>query len=747
MTYVVFHPGRRCASAVLAILLLFLLVPATRSAAQEHVSGRVFDAVGHVPLPSVVVSSGDAHTFTDEAGRFSIGPIEAGATVTFLRVGYRTVELPYEAGMGPLEVHLERKPVALSEIAVEARAGEMLASGTSLAVQHADRELIESSGGTSVAESLDRLEGVSTSFTGAWGTRVSLRGLAGERVAVLLDGNRVSRACTYGMDQGLATVDPSTVERVEIVSGPGSALYGSGNVGGVINVVTRRAPRDGGLGAEVRVGGSSGVPGGSLGLSLGQSFGDVVLDGSVDGASYADYRNPEGDVAGSSFRQLTADLRADWTPASSQLFSLKGQYYAGRDIGWPMRGGAEIPEETRRSLSADWSMQRTGSVEGLSARAFFQRLDHHMVMSMIMPGMNGMTMTSLTDATSFSETSGGRAQARLRPAAAVRADVGVEVTHLLAEGTRWTERQMGMNAPQDLVFRTWPGVRILDVGAFAQSGWDVSERLTLNAGLRMDRVRRDADEAPGLTEWIPTGNLGFRLALVDGLHLRASAGAGYRTPDPLELYGLGLKPDGFVYRGSPDLDTERSLNTEATLAFERDRFDVSVTGFRNRLDDLVVPVLAGDSIAGRPVREYRGLGESTFTGLSSALSVQAGSGFTLGGSATWTRGEDPGTGDALPMVPPLEGGVTVRRDVGTVLRWMEVEWTGAARQDRVYEPAGEQPTEGWSVTHVRAAFEVAGTRVVTGVENVFDELYRSHLDPISLYRPGRNAFVRLSRTF
>jgi len=358
-----------------------------------------------------------------------------------------------------------------------------------------------------------------------------------------------------------------------------------------------------------------------------------------------------------------------------------------------------------------------------------------------------MQMSSLTDAVSFSETAGARAQARLRPLEGVQADVGVEMTHLLAEGTRWTERQMGQNAPQEINFRTWPGVRILDVGAFAQSEFAVADRLTLSAGARVSGVRRDADDAPSVTEWIPTGNVGLRFEVAEGLQFRSSVGAGFRTPDPLELYGLGLRPDGFVYRGSPDLQTERSFNTEATLALTRTRFDVSVTGFRNRLDDLVVPVLAGDTIAGRPVREYRGLGESTYTGASGSFEIRAGAGFTFMGNATLTRGEDAATGDALPLVPPLEGGIVVHRELGPTLRWVELEWTGAARQDRVYELAGEPETAAWSITNLRGGIEFAGTRMVVGVENIFDELYRGHLDPRTLYRPGRNLFLRMSRSF
>src|SRR5690606_13611402 len=115
-------------------------------------------------------------------------------------------------------------------ISVRGEAGE-IAAGTALAVATASRADLDASAATSVAGALRELEGVAVAGTGAWGSRAVLRGLGGERLAVMIDGSRVSRACTFGMDQGLATVDPATVERVEILSGPGSTLYGSGSIG------------------------------------------------------------------------------------------------------------------------------------------------------------------------------------------------------------------------------------------------------------------------------------------------------------------------------------------------------------------------------------------------------------------------------------------------------------------------------------------------------------------------------------
>lgn len=739
----------RRAAALASTLLATLLAPAGGWAQHSatRIAGTVVDASTGRPISAVAVTAGRSFTLTGSEGTFSLAVPVGVHQVTVERMGYGPLTLSLNA-LTPI-IRLDPAPYLLERIAVEVRRGEALAAGTALAVSAVERSGLDAVAGTSVAEALRLAEGVQDARVGSWGSRPVIRGLSGERVAVLIDGNRVNRACTFGMDQGLASVDPGSVERVEIVSGPGSALYGSGNVGGVINVVTRRPGWGHGTSGEVRMGASSAVPGASAGASLrsgGKRFG---WSAAVDAASYGDYRAPAGAVDGSSFRQITGDGKVDLRPSEAHLISLKGQRYAGRDIGWPMMKGANIPEETRTSLSVDygWQLAR-GTMDGVSLRAFRQKLDHHMTVDAVMQGAMG-PMTTRADATSFSTTSGARGQVRLLPGSRTQADVGIEVTRWFAEGTRWTESASGSMPPNTTTFRTWPGVAITDVGAFAQAEANVSSRITLSAGARVDRVNRDADDAPSAVETVLTGNAGIRAELGAGFGVRGSAGLGYRNPDPMELYGLALRPDGFVYRGNPDLATERGLNAEISLTWSGDRTSWSVTGFRNRLEDMVSLALVPDErVAGRPVREYVTVGSALFRGVTGSAEAEMGRGFQARASGAYTWAEDEASRDPMTGVPPLAGEVALRRSFrGGVVEWAEVEAQGADGQDRVSTRSGEKATPGYAVFHARLSLRAAGARITAGVENLLDREYRSHLDPATLFRPGRNLFLKVSRSF
>jgi hemoglobin/transferrin/lactoferrin receptor protein len=781
--------GVRRAFAALPVLLSVLAVavslsfPRVLDAQARPASGAVLEAESLRPLAGVLVRAGNRHTFTDEAGRFTVPAPEGVTSLSFERLGYAPLTVALEGWDG--RALLTPRPIALTELTVRSESRSELARGTALMVETVDRHQLHGRGHTSVAQSLAEAEGVSVAWTGSWGARPLLRGLGGERLAVLVDGNRVSRACNFGMDQGLATVDPATVERVEILTGPGSTLYGSGSVGGVINVVTRRPAADAPLSGEVRVNAGSAAPGGSVGGSMAARSGAFDVTGSADVSRFGDYRTPEAVVDGSSYRQGTFDLKGGWEPDPTRRLSLQLQAYEGREIGWPMSGHAEIPEEARRSLSADYAWQRGGTFDALSVRGYVQRVQHHMVMRMPMgsgmPGSGGMSggdgmpsaMMSTTDARSHATNSGARAQLRLLPSSRSHLDMGVDLMHVAAEGTRWIERPAmggmggmagmpsaggtpsmggmdGTAPPTQEIFRTWPAVRIVDLGLFAQGELRLTDRLALTAGARGDHVGRRAEGWDSSRDRVLTGNGGLRVELSPDWSMRASAGRGFRIPDATEYFGLALRPDGYVYRGNPELGTETSLNLEATLAHRRGPFTGSVTLFRNAMDGLIAPVaVPGEMVSGRPVRSYRNVDDALLVGGTFSMDVELHRRAALSAVVNHVRGEDRETGDYLPQLPPTEGSMALElRPFAAEDRWVELQFRGAARQSRNAVQMDEPETPGYGVLGLRGGVTALGVEWVGGVDNLLDRAYRSHVDPSpTLLRPGRNLFLSAVRRF
>lgn len=756
---------RGIAHATVFVLSSVLLVPirADDASAQavERRTGTVQARDSRTPLAGVLVGSGGFHSYSDSLGHFSVRVSDDTARVTFQRIGYQSRAIVAKS-LGSV-VTLVPSPTLLDVIAVSTSEANDLGQGSALGTSLFRRAEVSSRGGSSLAERMEGVEGVSLQRMGEWGSRALLRGLGGERVMVMVDGARVNRACTFGMDQGLSTVDPGTVERVEVLSGPGSTLYGSGNIGGVINVVTRRPVVSNGWSGELRAGGASAVPGASLGATLMLRRSRMDATASLDASDYSDYRTPVGRVSGSSYRDGTAAFAVGLAPTPSQRVAVSSSLYEGRDIGWPAMTGASIPSERRHSLALDYGWQAGHRLlDAFSARAVVQRLDHHMTIDMSMPmtsptGMP-MTMRSLTDARSHSVTSGGRGQLRLTPTSRSRLDMGLDLTIWDAEATRWNESQRytnaggTMGAPTSIVFRTWPAVRVSDLGLFSQGEFIATSRVSASAGVRLDRTGRTAETQASLTDWITTGNLGARLTLGGGFDVRGSTGWGYRIADPTELYGLALRPDGFIYRGTPTLLPETNRNVEATISYRAPRSTrgtaLSLTVFRNELRDLIAPRLAvGDSINGRAVREYANVSRARLQGASASAEIGLSRVASARAAFTAVRGENRVTGTPLAATPPVEGSLTLRLAPSLRSSWMEVEGRAAGRQDRIARDAGERVAPGYGIVNLRGGGRVASVNATLGIDNLLDRAYRAHVDPLILLRPGRNAYLRLTRSF
>lgn len=728
--------------AVLAV------VPAAAAAQTggKH-AGLVRDSLTGVPIAGVELDAAGKRAVTDVRGRYRLVVGEDTVTVVLRRVGYAPRRIR-AADLGD-DVWLARAPELLTGITVSAAPVPSHAGrGSALGLATVDREELGAGAERSLADAVARLEGVSAQQPGAWGGKAFIRGLGGERVTVLLDGDRVNRACNNGMDAGLATIDPAVVERVEVIAGPGSVLYGSGNIGGVINVVTR-SPAEGRLSGEVRIGASSAVPGGTVGGRVALRRRQVDLGLSADIAAYDDYRAPGATVDGSSYRHGTFDAKLVLRPARAHELEFHGQRYAGRDIGYPAMAGASIPREDRllTAVNYGWQVSR-GALDAMSAKVFRQGLDHDMEVEMPMTMPDGSRTTVRTEAVTTSITYGGRGQVRLRPTALSRVDAGAEVTEWHADGARWITRGAGTPMASTLTLRSWPDVRVLDAGFFAQGELVLNGAVSVSAGARVDAIRNRADGKQTTSQSVGTGNVGLKVYPATGVVARATLGRGYRVADPTELYGLLVRPDGFVYEGNPSLATETGRNIEAGLSYAEGSLEFAVTAFRNDLHNLISSVLLPDStISGYRVRQFANVTRARVQGLTARLEVGLSRHLTVRGAAGYTHGANRDTDQPLPLVPPLEGSVTLRASPGGGVRWVEAETRWADRQSRAATGQGEIRTPGYAVASLRASFEAFGGAVMPGVENLFNKTYRGHLDPVRLALPGRNFYVKVVRRF
>ena len=244
---------------------------------------------------------------------------------------------------GPAQAQ-ETKPTAktvtqLDDTVVTATGQASSAFDTPVAVNVITADDLAERGAISMADVFQGQPGLSASITGPNSVRPMIRGLYDERVLVLVNGVRLSEQRPGGSH--ILSLDPAQIQRVEVVRGPASVLYGSDAIGGVINIITKQPPRE--TGPQARAGGrlATSAVSNPAGWRLGgeTTFGQGAFNGLV-GGFYRDQDNletPDYELKHSAYEGGMAWGAANYRGPSWQAEF--NYYYMQADHGHPRPGG------------------------------------------------------------------------------------------------------------------------------------------------------------------------------------------------------------------------------------------------------------------------------------------------------------------------------------------------------------------------------------------------------------------------
>ena len=458
------------------------------------------------------------------------------------------------------------------------------------------RERIERSGTTTVLEVLRSVPGVDVLRQGGDGSLTSLflRGTNSTHALVLVDGARVNSPYFPGYDFSALTTE--NVERIEIVRGPFSALYGSDAIGGVIQIFTRAA--------TVRPTGRVTLEAGDAGQRQGSVFFSAGAGPISAAASYRDARI-EGDRPNSDWRARNGSLRLEAALGESASLALEAAVLDG-ELGLPGAVGAETPHD------------RFGfREERLQLPVSFRPAAGHAASFLAAYVVSKPTSSSV--AFGFDTETDART---LQLTASDRWSAGRHELTALVSLERWTVEDVNtFGTALDDDSSLW-GAAIQDVLSFG-GGW------TATAGLRYDRSS-DFGEA-----WSPRANVAWRSEDARW-KLRASGGAAFRAPTVGELH--------YPFSGNADLEPERSTSWE--LGAERyfggsGKLEISL--FWNELENLIVFDFATSRNESVGRARTRGVEVGWRQEISERIGVDAG--------YTWLEAEDRGTGGDLLRRP------------------------------------------------------------------------------------------------
>ncbi|MCJ8499755.1 TonB-dependent receptor [Desulfatitalea alkaliphila] len=657
-------------------------------------------------------------------------------------------------------------PVALDDIVVSARGVESRISDTPGGIGLVDAEDVHRDQPIGIADALRRIPGVTISPDSPWGAEVNIRGLGRGRVVFLIDGCRVNTATDLNAQFGL--IDPAEIERIEVLKGPVSALYGSGAIGGVVNVITRKGrfsdtTEAGGTVTSVYKSNPDGF-GTHAGLMLNNPRFWVYGSGNL--RDYDSYKDGTGTVIPNSrFKDYGGALKAGfkWNPLNHT--QIQYQHHEGAEIGIPGTGEASLPavadvtypRTSRKLIDLTHSFTPArGAWEGSVVNLFHQEIDRNVRVDRL-PAAGPITSIHPS---AHHRTRGFKWFNSIR-GGDHRLSIGADIWQwaITSERTRrFANGTVGIDQPV-------ADAKQLSAGLFLEDHWRLGDTLALNAGGRIDLIRaeseahyvwlqppqagapnplkRPADEYED-TSW--DAHLGLTWRFLPDWSMTFLGASSYRAPDLMERFKY-IHLGSYEVYGSPDLDPERSLFFEYGLHYIRPRLVMGLGAFWNRVDDLIVELpVAADR------REMANVAEARIYGAEASVQWRFMPLWSAYATAAYTVGRNRTEDRDLADIPPLNGVAGIRRDAAIGLNGhLEMAW--ASRQSKV-GPA-EHETPGWQTLNAGLAyrFQWAGTVQELGLaaHNLLDATYREHLStgrkPALLNAPGRSVLATWRMTF
>jgi hemoglobin/transferrin/lactoferrin receptor protein len=615
------------------------------------------------------------------------------------------------------------------------------------AVDIINRQTLDEIGPIDMGQALEQREGVAIQRTGRGQSSPFIRGLTGQQVLILVDGIRLSNATfRAGPNQYFNLVDPNMVDRVEVLRGPGSVQWGSDAIGGVINIVTRRAEFTG----------DSYLRGSTVQRFHTQDSGytgRVNAEGWIEsagvfaGAGYGNYNDVDrGGGAGrqpaTSFNQYSGDVKLNYTLSETSEMIFAVQHFEQQDVFRTDRhekGDERIFDPQQRDLAYIRynNYEGFGLCDSLTITASVNRMKEDQIRH-----DDNMGAWDEESQRNFENRQTG-----------VNVVATTDMNHAgqLMYGVDWYHEHID-SFRRDIDFSVSPSTDRVRSGPYPDDSWytrfgaflewdvQLTERLGAVTGVRYSYVAAGAEVTVGaLTGYIdPTysdvsASANFRYDVADGVRLVGGIAEGFRAPNLDDFAATNDDTFAGTQIPNPSLRPERSLNYEVGIKIEKPRYRGNLFVFWTDIRDHILRQPVGDPLdpAFILARENR---DTYLNGVEYWGEFMLDHHWSAYGNFTYVYGHDEDGNEPLSRVNPTQGIAGLRWRSESGQSWFDSYLWLVAKQDRlsardladtVRIPAGGTP--GFITLNFRAAHMIDDhQRVAVNFTNVTDELYRVH---------------------
>lgn len=581
----------------------------------------------------------------------------------------------------------------------------------------------------SIGEALKNQLGVANRSFGPGSGRPVIRGFDGDRVLVLQDGLRLGGIASQSADE-VEPIDVLSLERIEIIKGPATLLYGSNAIGGVVNGISTNDVYQKGLsGYLTAFGGTNNYQAGASG-GLKYGYKDFLFFANGGGQKANDYQTPIGTVFNSYARTGNFSGGAGYFADRGWLSFTYGDDFRRHGIPVePDEIDLEFYRERRRSYEIKGGLRGFGTFiesgdfavryNDYNAREFEFESDENVT------EFEGFAINkNFNYRANFNHLRRGKFSG----------------TFGFSGFTRDYE-STGAEAPAPRTKQNSFAVYGLERIDFERVGFQFGGRIEQNG-------YKPEGNLPNRNFVGFSGSAGVRVPLWEGGSFVTNYQHSFRAPALEELYNNGPHPGILLFDiGNPNLEAEQSDGIDLSLRHNTERVRLTGGFYYYNLRNFVFPAFTGviDEDSNLPIVNYT-QGNSRYFGMEAQLEAKIFRALWLNGKIDYVRAELTDLNKPLPRIPPLRG--TLGLDYRYRNFSVRPELILAGRQDRVFD--FETPTAGYAVFNVNASYTFVrkNTAHIFSVSayNLTDKLYRNHLSYLKQIAPEIGRGVRFSYT-
>lgn len=659
-----------------------------------------------LPYAYVTVEGKPYVTQADKNGEFSLNVPDGTYRVKASLLGYRTDTKQVSGGASDVSFFLKEDLINLNSVTVTGTRTPKLLRNTPVVTQIITADDLRKIDATNIKDVLTtELPGLEFSYSMDQQVSLTMQGLGGMSILILVDGERLAGETLDNTDFQRLNMD--NVERIEIVKGAASALYGSNSVGAVINIITKKASEPWSVNLNTHFGTRYDEQrhGGSIGINKGRwnSLTDVQTNGmssysvtNQDGSQTLVYGNRQWN-----FKEKLAYKVSDKTSLTAKA----GYYFHERNKSASLKDRARDFSGSLRLLS------NLTEKDHLDVSYTFDRYDK----SDYYPD----------EALDFLDYKN------------VQNSVRLLYTHNFGDKLTWTSGGDGMvDFLKTYQFKDGDRKQYT-ADIFTQADWNINSHWNLVTGLRADYFSHTGwDLSPKVAVMYKVWRMNFR----------GSYSHGFRAPTLKELYMNFNMANIFDIYGNDQLEAERSHSFALSAEYAQGRYSLTATGYYNIMNNQITTVWDKTKSNGRGAMVYQNIDGTDLLGADVTLMARYPCG--IGAKISYAyfhefpRNGAPNTADTRPH------SLTAKIDYGKVLRNYEfnvmlsgrfLSWVKYNQISDDYSSYSSTTSPGytmWKLTFSQRIYRAF--RLIMGIDNLF------------AYKPktyGYNSPYTLGRTY